>query len=85
MTRAIIEIQNMAFLPPSVTVHAGDAVGWINLDSVIHSIVDDANPDIDSGELLTGVSCNRTFLTAGVYPYHCGLYPTMTGTVIVEP
>jgi plastocyanin len=85
MVDALVEIQDMAFVPSTVTIHAGQAAGWVNLDLVAHSVVDDADPNIESGDLLPAASCNRTFPVSGTYPYHCGHHPEMTGVVVVEP
>ena len=32
-----------------------------------------------------GETFTFTFTTAGVYPYHCTIHPTMVGTITVNP
>jgi len=78
-----VTILNFAFDPPSITVNAGDIVTWVNEDGAPHTIVAD-DGSFDSGELAQGASFPFTFATAGTVPYHCGIHPQMTGTVVVQ-
>lgn len=39
--------------------------------------------ELDSGTFGPGASYSHVFGTAGVFPYHCELHPTMTGSVTV--
>jgi plastocyanin len=79
---ADIKIQNFAFDPPNITIKAGTKVQWTNLDGVTHSITSDTGL-WDSGGIAQGDSYNRVFDTPGTYPYHCGIHPTMKGTITV--
>lgn len=79
---ADIKIQNFTFDPPNITIKAGTKVQWTNLDGVTHSITSDTGL-WDSGGIAQGDSYNRVFDTPGTYPYHCGIHPTMKGTITV--
>jgi plastocyanin len=77
-----IKIQNFAFDPPNITIKAGTTVQWKNLDGVSHSITSDTGL-WDSGGIAQGDSYTRVFDAPGTYPYHCGVHPTMKGTITV--
>ncbi len=77
-----VEIENFAFTPQDIMIPVGETVQWINLDSVPHTSTSDTLV-WDSGVLNNGDTFEFTFNDAGVYPYHCGIHPTMTGSVTV--
>jgi plastocyanin len=77
-----IKIQGFAFDPPSITVKAGTTVQWTNEDSASHSVTSDTGI-WDSGNFANGESFTRVFDTPGTYAYHCGVHPSMKGTIIV--
>jgi len=74
---------------PTATVSMGTTVIWTNEDSVEHRILNDAISTIgegslfDSGELEYGGTFEFTFNSIGLYPYHCTIHPTETGTISV--
>lgn len=79
----VVHMKNFAFVPASVTIHAGQSVKWINDDSVSHSAT--ANDrSWNSGELDNGQSWTYTFSAAGTYQYFCDDHSFMKGTVIVQ-
>ncbi|HEX4936852.1 MAG TPA: hypothetical protein VFV33_26905 [Gemmatimonadaceae bacterium] len=39
--------------------------------------------ELNSGTLAAGVGFQHTFASAGSFPYHCTIHPSMTGTVTV--
>ena len=80
---ASVAIQNFAFSPQTVHIAVGGTVTWTNQDSAAHTIVSDTGSDIGSPSLATGQQYSHTFAAAGPYAYHCGIHPSMTGTVIV--
>ena len=80
---ASVEIRNFAFSPAIVTVSKGATVTWTNNDSPPHSVVSDTGA-FDTGVLSNGESKSVTFSTAGTFTYHCGIHPSMKGTVIVK-
>ena len=78
-----VTIINLAFDPQSITVNAGDTVTWVNGDTTAHTVVAD-DGSFDSGDLAPGASFTFTFAAAGTVPYHCGIHPQMTGSVVVQ-
>ena len=78
-----VNIQEMAFDPATITVKAGSIVRWVNRDSTIHSVVFSDSSINPSGALSASQSFSVKFNTPGTYPYHCGIHPKMTGTVVV--
>jgi plastocyanin len=78
-----VEIEGFAFTPQDVTIPVGETVHWVNLDTVRHTSTSDTLV-WDSGLLAEGDTFEFTFDDVGVYPYHCTVHPTMTGTVTVS-
>jgi plastocyanin len=76
-------IQNFLFTPTPVTVPVGTTITWTNRDPAPHSIVSDVSGKFSSPTLGTGQSFSFTFTEMGSYPYHCGIHPSMHGTVVV--
>ncbi|TMA26399.1 MAG: hypothetical protein E6J78_13800, partial [Deltaproteobacteria bacterium] len=67
------------------TISAGQQVQWHNADTT-HSVVpDSAPPPQMEGPAATGATYGaQTIATAGTYHYHCGIHPTMHGTIVVQ-
>jgi plastocyanin len=78
-----VSIANMSFSPASLTVYVGTTVTWTNNDAMAHTVTSDGS-SFDSGNIAPGGKYSRTFSTAGSFPYHCTIHPTMTGTVTVK-
>lgn len=80
-----VSITGFAFAPATVNVSVGDTVTWTNNEGggVPHTASSDTAGVFDSGQLSGGQSFSRTFTTAGSFPYHCNVHPTMTGLVVV--
>jgi plastocyanin len=89
-----------AFAPNPTTVPVNGVVHWYNDDAAasggqyggstgtIHSIVADVtadDPSFLSGNIIPRATYEHTFATAGSYPYHCSIHPTMRGTITVTP
>lgn len=79
-----VNIQGFAFNPTPLTITVGQVVRWTNNDAAQHTSTSDT-PNWDSGLLNQGQSWSMQFNTAGTYPYHCSVHPTMLATLIVEP
>jgi plastocyanin len=77
-------IQNNAFDPATITVSAGTTVTWTNKDAVSHTVTSNTGGELNSGTLGTNGVYTHMFATAGSYPYHCVVHPSMTATVIVN-
>ncbi len=81
---AEVRIEGYKFLPPAVTIKAGDSVRWINHEKrTSHSVVFPAEGGLESERLFPDESYQRRFDKAGRYEYHCGPHPEMTGVVVV--
>jgi plastocyanin len=78
-----VSIQGMAFTPSSITVTVGTTVKWTNKESIVHTVT--SNTGIfNSGNIALNGVFSYTFNTAGSFPYHCTIHPSMTGTVTVN-
>ena len=70
--------------PVTTTVSAGTPVQWHAADAT-HSIVADTAPPPNTVTIGGGTtSPPQTIAAKGTYPYHCGIHPTMRGTLIVQ-
>lgn len=82
--RVDVVVQSYRFQPQEVRIQLGDTVRWLNREKrTSHSIV---FSDVHGGEserFFPDESWQRRFDRPGVYPYHCGPHPEMTGTVVV--
>lgn len=78
-----VAISGFSFSPSQFTVAVGDRITWTNSDAQAHTATADDN-SWDAGTVSgSGGTASVTFSTAGVFPYHCAIHPTMTGTVTV--
>jgi amicyanin len=82
-TANAVTIQNFAFSPASLTIKKGESVTWTNEDSVPHQIVSDSGA-FQGNTINKGQTYSFTFNTAGQFPYHCSIHPSMKGIVIVQ-
>jgi plastocyanin len=78
-----VTTESLQFQPATVTVEVGDTVTWSNEDGVPHTATAD-DDSFDTGNIAGGASASQTFATAGSFPYHCEVHPSMTGTVVVQ-
>ena|ERR687886_536565 len=78
----MVSIENFAFNPPNISVAPGTTVTWVNNDTVPHTTTAD-DGTWDSETLQPGQSFSFTFSSAGTFPYHCEIHPSMRGTVTV--
>ena len=72
------------FSPASPTIDAGTTVRWINEDAVAHNTTSSTAGLWASSNLAEGGTFQRTFATAGSFPYECTIHPGMTGTITVR-
>ena len=79
-----IVIQGSAFNPSTLTIKAGTKVIWLSNDTLPHTIVSDTGNELNSPELVKGLSYSHTFSKAGTYAYHCSIHRSMKGTIVVE-
>jgi plastocyanin len=77
----IVDDDENAFQPGTITVDLGQSVTWVNLDDDSHTASGAAfdTGNIDPGDLVT-----LTFDEPGTFPYSCQYHPGMVGTVEVR-
>jgi plastocyanin len=78
-----VSIGSFVFIPQALTINVGQTVRWTNNHTFNHTVTEDALL-FDSGTLLPGQTFSFTFNAAGVYPYHCSIHLSMTGTITVN-
>ena len=81
---AVVEIHDMKFNPPTLTIAAGTKVTWVNEDSSPHTVTD-RNKAFRSAALDTKDSFSYTFAAPGEFSYYCTLHPMMVGKIVVKP
>lgn len=89
-----VDIHDLRFNPPTLTVKAGTTVTWTNSDQTAHTVTSDAPgpgstpttpvPEFTSKPLNPGQSYQHKFDKAGTYKYHCSIHPYLKGEVIVR-
>ena len=85
-------LENIAFVPATLTVSVGTTVQWVNQDGITHTVTKDSGPAggpaFNSGNLGGGASFSVRFDVAGTYQDHCTIHGSpgagMHGTVIVQ-
>ena len=82
-TGAQVVMKNLAFDPASITVKVGESITWTNQDGFTHDVKAD-NGEFASENIEAGGTYSTVIDKPGTYPYHCGIHPEMTGTVIVQ-
>jgi plastocyanin len=79
-----VNIDNFAFAPATLTVHAGSTVTWTNRDEEPHTVV--ANDgSFHSPGMGSQATFSYTFPKAGRFDYVCSVHPFMHATVVVTP
>jgi plastocyanin len=79
---AVVHIKDFAYKPPTVTIHTGQTVLFVNDDSDAHTVTAD-DKSFDSGGLDTNERWRHTFTKPGKYAYFCALHPYMKAVVVV--
>jgi plastocyanin len=77
-----VSIDNMAFVPATLTVHAGSTVTWTNHDEEPHTVAASDGSFHSPGMDAQG-TYSHTFPTAGKFDYICSIHPFMHATVVV--
>ena len=72
------------FRPNPIRVTAGSTVTWMNNTAPRHTATSDTGAWTTGSIGPGGTSAAVAFPTAGTFPYHCAIHPSMTGTVIVS-
>ncbi len=79
------DITDNAFPDGTFTIAKGTTVTWTNRGSNPHTVTEDGGA-FDSGIIPSVAPANtyaRQFDSAGTFPYHCDVHPSMTGTITV--
>ena len=79
-----VNIDSFAFVPATLTVHAGSTVTWTNHDEEPHTVAA-SDGSFRSPGMGTGATFSHTFGAAGTFDYVCSIHPMMHGTVVVTP
>lgn len=80
-----VVIEQMAFTPAVLKVHAGDRVSFENRDLVPHTATARQPGGFDSGTLASGSTWTFTFPQAGTFEYICIFHPSMKASIVVNP
>jgi plastocyanin len=79
-----VSMEGIKFAPESVSVSVGDAVTWVNNDTVGHDVTGDDFKSGDAGAMQNGDTFVQTFDKAGTFNYVCTVHPGMEGSVTVK-
>lgn len=79
-----IGMRNLRFDPEKATARAGEAIHWVNSESIQHNVVAEEGADFESELLDQGETYEFTPKSAGTIRYVCTLHPGMDGTITVE-
>ena len=83
-SKPTVTISGFAFDPSCLIVKSGSSVTLTNKDSADHTFtIDGTSVDISvpAGQTVNG---SLAGLSAGTYPFHCKIHPSMTGTIVVQ-
>lgn len=78
-----VNILSAQFDPNTVTMLPGTRIIWTNTDTTAHSVVSDDGISFNSGGINAGGTYTFTPATPGTYAYHCGIHPSVKGTIYV--
>jgi len=71
------------FSPNPVTIKAGQTVSWVNKDSVPHTATSNTGA-FTTGVISPGTTSEPIAMgSTGTFGYHCGIHPSMTGSLLV--
>jgi plastocyanin len=75
--------RSMKFIPHVLTITQGDAVKFLNNDSVVHNVYSPDNEGYNLGTFPQNKDASYTFKKQGVYSQLCSLHPEMLAYVFV--
>jgi plastocyanin len=74
-----------SFSPSPTTVTVGQTVAWKNSGGTTHTSTADGGA-WNTGNITNGSTSAPIMMnTAGTFPYHCNIHPSMTGSLTVNP
>lgn len=77
-----VVIQQMQFIPASITVRKGDSIVWINKGMVDHTVKDEKSNGFYSDTIHVGQTWKMA-ATDGA-DYDCSIHPTMKGRIVIK-
>lgn len=80
---ASVNISQMRFNAPTVTIKVGGTVTWTNSEGAPHTVTA-TDGSFSSSQLTSGDTFSHTFDKPGTYTYFCEVHPMMKATVVVE-
>jgi plastocyanin len=81
-TTTTVHIKNFQYVPPAITIHAGERITFVNDDDEAHTVTAN-DKSFDSAGLDTNDKWQHVFSKTGTYRYFCQMHPYMKGTVTV--
>jgi plastocyanin len=76
---------NLSFSPNPGVARVGQTIAWHNGLTVTHAPAADGGA-FNAGNIAPGATSAPIMMpTAGSFPYHCTIHPTMVGTLTVNP
>jgi plastocyanin len=81
---ATVHIKDFKYAPPTLTVHVGDRVTFVNDDDEAHTVTA-TDKSFDSEGLDSAGTWQHVFAKPGTYRYFCELHPYMKATIVVLP
>jgi plastocyanin len=75
-----VTIQDLAYIPATLTVGVGTTVTWVWRDG---AIAHDVKGDGFQSKVMAEGTFSHRFTESGTYKYLCTLHPNMTGTIEV--
>lgn len=82
-TAVSVTIENMQFVPATLSVHRGDRIVWVNKDLFPHTVTA-TNKAFDSGSIAPGGAWTYLADKSGQYSYGCVYHPTMKAALKVQ-
>jgi plastocyanin len=76
-----VELRDMCFTPTTLRIAPGDAVTFVNRDTIVHMVGGTGWGHFE--DLIAGATFTATFDEPGIYPYACIYHPGMTGAIVV--
>ena len=77
-----VVIQQMQFIPASITVKKGDSILWINKDMVDHTVKEEKSNGFYSDTIHVGKTW--TMVATDSADYDCSIHPTMKGRIVIK-
>jgi plastocyanin len=84
-TTVSADVVGNTWVPATVNAKVGDVITWTNGDSVPHKVALDDGSCAMGANIAGGQSASLTFTTAGSFPFHCTVHPSMKGTIVIAP